>query len=71
MVKIIKVHTVIHPRHRKQSWLWKRLHQAKMLSCKHDSIEPTIKDASYWSGIEYAECLNCEALLEIKKDGDE
>lgn len=66
-MRINKIYKLIHKRHVKQNWLWKRLHQAKMFVCNHDSIEPSEKsELSYYSGIEYAECHNCEALLEIE-----
>lgn len=66
-MKILKVHKVIHKRHIKQNLMWKLLHKSKMLFCNHNSVEPTERgELSYWSGIEYAECHHCEALLEIR-----
>ena len=64
-MKIIQVFKVIHKRHKKQSYVWKKLHQAKMFFCKH-SIEPIEKsEYSYYAGDEYGECIYCEALCLI------
>lgn len=68
VIDIIKVHKLIHERHAAQNWVWKRLHQAKMFVCNHDSLEPSERgELSYWSGVSYVECHNCEALCEIKE----
>ncbi len=65
-MKVLKVHKLIHKRHKKQNWIWKRLHQAKMFACHHDSIEPTERsELSYYSDVDYGECIHCEALCEI------
>lgn len=65
-MQIIKTYTVIRKTHKDQNWLWKRLHQAKMLVCKH-SLEPMEdNEFTYHSGESLASCINCEALCKIK-----
>jgi len=63
-----KIHYVIRKGHDHQSWLWKRLHQARMMTCKHKFSPMKMDKFSYITGTHFSQCEYCEAILETREN---